>query len=133
MTDLPTGATAGQIAKILGTSERAVAGRKAAGRLPVLPGGAIDLHAVIRAGAVALAQTRSAGGGADMTAAERFDAGVRAAATMTAHLIVQGMADAGPGADLGIAAAVALAEALDMAGVDVGEVPLPKRIRPMAA
>ncbi len=133
MADIPTASTAGALAKVLGVSERIIASRKAAGRLPVLAGGAVDLHAVVRAGAATLLQQRPAGGGAtDLTAAEAFDDGLRAAASTTAHLIVTRIAQAGPGADVGKIAATALAEALDMTGVAAGE-PVPSRLKPMAA
>ena len=61
---LPTEATAGQMARILGVSERVVLGRKADGRLPIAASGAIDLAAVVQAGVKALAaqQARPDGG-----------------------------------------------------------------------
>jgi hypothetical protein len=60
--DLPVGVTAGQLAKIIGTNERSIAGRKSDGRLPVLPNGAIDLLSIIRTGVTALGRTRSVAG-----------------------------------------------------------------------
>ena len=60
---LPTEATAGQLARILGVSERVILGRKSDGRLPVAESGAIDLAAIIKAGVTARAadQARAAG------------------------------------------------------------------------
>ena len=57
---LPEGATAGQIARAAGVSERVILGRKADGRLPVRDDGAVDLYAVIRAGIAALAAKQKA-------------------------------------------------------------------------
>lgn len=62
---LPTEATAGQMARLLGVSERVILGRKSDGRLPVAPSGAIDLAAVIQAGVTALAAQQSRGGTSD--------------------------------------------------------------------
>ncbi len=122
MAEIPTSTTAAAIAKVLGISERIVASRKAAGRLPVLPGGAVDLAAVVRAGAAALAQQKPAGATSDLPPAERFDAGLRMAATTTAHLIVAMLAEAGPAADVGAVAAEALGEALELTGAGWGDV-----------
>lgn len=60
---LPAEVTAGQLARILGVSERVILGRKADGRLPVSASGAIDLAAIVQAGVSALAadQARAAG------------------------------------------------------------------------
>ncbi len=62
---LPEAVTAGQIARLAGVSERVINGRKADGRLPVLPDGRVDLVSVVRAGIAALAeQQRGEGAGA---------------------------------------------------------------------
>jgi hypothetical protein len=130
---IPTNATAGQLAKIVGTTERVIAGRKSDGRLPVLPNGSIDLHSVIRAGAASLAQARNnpcATG--DLVAGERFDSAIRAAARVTAHIIVHRIVEAGPAADLGTVAAEALSETLNMMGIDIGNVPRAARIEPLS-
>lgn len=97
--DIPDRATAGALAKILHITERVVAGRKADGRLPMLPGGSVDLHSIIRAGCAVMAQTRP-GADTGMNASEGFDRGMRAAVGVTAHLIAQRLAAAGPGADV---------------------------------
>lgn len=130
--EIPAAATAGQVARVVGVTERVVAGRKGDGRLPVLPNGRVDLHAVIRAGYSALSQRRG-GGEAEMTAEERHNAAMRAAATITAHLVMTRTAKAGAGADPGATAAAALAEALDMLGVEPGEVQVPARLEPLPA
>jgi hypothetical protein len=132
--DLPTGATAGQLAKVLGTTERVVAGRKTDGRLPVLPNGRIDLYALIHAGVAAMARSRNNPGAlSNLGAAETFDIGLRTAASVTAHIIVRRMVAAGPGADVGTVAAEALAEALDMTGIAVGDMAPPARIETFIA
>lgn len=69
---LPNEATAGQLARILGVSERVILGRKADGRLPVAASGAIDLAAVLKAGVSALAADQARAAGND--AAEDLDA-----------------------------------------------------------
>lgn len=120
-----------ELANMLGLTARAVNQRRAEGRVPTAGSGKIDLAAIVRQWwrLTSGKPGRAYGGGAaDLTAEERFDAGVRTAASVTAHLIVQGMEAAGQGADLGVVAAAMLAEALDLAGVDAGEAPLPKRI-----
>lgn len=58
---LPEGATAGQVARAAGVTERVILGRKADGRLPVRADGSIDLHAIIRAGIEALADQAKPG------------------------------------------------------------------------
>lgn len=118
--DIPSGATAGAIGKVLRITERVVAGRKSDGRLPVLPGGSVDLHALVRAGAAAMAQSRP-GAETSMSAAERFDAGMRAASGTTAHLIAERLAAAGPGADTAALIAAALDEARELLGVACDE------------
>lgn len=132
--EIPAGATAGQIGRILGITERVVAGRKADGRLPVLPGGRVDLHRLVRLGAAAAAEQRSgaAPAGAKPPPAEAFDAGMRAAAATTAHLVLAAITGLEPGEDAGKAAAQALAEALDMLGVPPGEEPPPARLVALA-
>jgi hypothetical protein len=129
-----------ELANMLGMTARAVNQRRAEGRIPTAPSGKIDIAGIARewwrmtSGRPGRAH---AGVAADLTAAERFDVGVRAAATITARLIVQGAADAGQGADLGVIAAAALGDALDLAGVVAGVVagdhPLPKRIGRLVA
>lgn len=52
---LPSAVTTGQIARLLGMTERVIAGRKADGRLPTHPEGGIDLREIVRAGVDALA------------------------------------------------------------------------------
>jgi hypothetical protein len=59
---LPPTATAGQLAHVLGVTERVVRGRKGDGRLPTAPEGGIDLHEIIRAGVAALAADRTGAG-----------------------------------------------------------------------
>lgn len=61
--DIPATATAGQYGKIVGLTERVIAGRKSDGRLPVAPSGGIDLHAVIRAGHASLGMRQNGKGG----------------------------------------------------------------------
>ena len=41
---IPRSVTAGQLAQILGVTERTIMAKKMAGRLPVAPDGRIDLH-----------------------------------------------------------------------------------------
>lgn len=60
---IPLEATSGELAQALGTSERVVAGKRQAGRLPVTAGGRIDLRAILKAGVQALGE--QAGGGGD--------------------------------------------------------------------
>ena len=70
---LPETVTAGQMARILGVSERVVLGRKADGRLPVAENGQINLAAVVQAGVTVLAADQARGNaGADT--AEDLDA-----------------------------------------------------------
>jgi hypothetical protein len=116
MPDIPTGATAGAIAKVLKITERVVAGRKADGRLPVMPGGAVDLHALVRAGAAAMAHRRP-GADTGMTEPERFDAGMRAAVGTTAHITAQRLAKAGPGAPVAAVIHAAMDEARELLGL----------------
>lgn len=47
---LPEAITTGQLARLLGVTERVIAGRKADGRLPLTPAGKIDLRALVRRG-----------------------------------------------------------------------------------
>lgn len=132
--NLPPSATAGQLAKVVGVTERSIFARKADGRLPVLPDGKIDLSCLIRAGVAAMARSRSnPEASTDLGAAETFDIGLRTAASVTAHIIVRRMVAAGPGADIGIVAAEALAEALNMAGIAVGDIAPPARIETFIA
>lgn len=70
---LPETVTAGQMARILGVSERVVLGRKADGRLPVAENGQINLAAVVQAGVTALA-AEQARGNAGADTAEDLDA-----------------------------------------------------------
>lgn len=83
---IPTGATAGEFARVVGVTERVIAGRKADGRLPKLSNGSIDLHAVIRAGTAALAHRPSREAGPDMDPAEAYDAALRIGANIAARL-----------------------------------------------
>jgi hypothetical protein len=53
---LPTTVTSGQLARLIGRTERVINGRKADGRLPIAPGGGIDLARVVQAGVTALAR-----------------------------------------------------------------------------
>ena len=74
---IPAGVTAGQFAQVVGVTERVVAGRKADGRLPKLASGAIDLHAVIRAGVVELARRRGSNEPPGLDPADAYDAALR--------------------------------------------------------
>lgn len=65
---LPDGATAGQIARAAGVTERVILGRKADGRLPVRDDGSIDLSAIIKAGIAALAVEAKGDGDGDTLA-----------------------------------------------------------------
>ena len=53
---LPASVTSGQFARLIGRTERVINGRKADGRLPLAPGGGIDLARVVQAGVAALAR-----------------------------------------------------------------------------
>jgi hypothetical protein len=129
--NLPPSATAGQFAKVIGVSERSIAGRKADGRLPIRPNGSIDLHSVIRAGAASLAQRQiNPCAMGDRACGEPFDLSIRTAATVTAHVVFNRLVRAGPSDDLGTIAAEALAEALDMIGIELDDPALPARIEP---
>lgn len=85
---IPASATAGDFARVIGVTERVVAGRKADGRLPKLPSGAIDLHAVIKAGVAALAYQRGRNSPDELDPAVAYDAGLRMAASVGARLAV---------------------------------------------
>lgn len=127
---IPAAVTAGALARALNRTERVIAGRKADGRLPVLEGGRIDLHAVIRAGVDALA-ARKRSGEAAPDPAEQFDAGVRMAASTTAHLVLAAIRKPEPGEDAATAAARALREALALFNVDAAaedRAPVPPRL-----
>jgi len=132
---IPAAVTAGALARAIDRTERVIAGRKADGRLPVLPGGRIDLHAIIRAGVDALA-ARKRSGEAAPDPAEQFDAGVRMAASTTAHLVLSAIQSPRAGEDAGEAAARALREALALFGVDgpaEEREPVPARLRVVGA
>lgn len=108
---LPASDTSGQLGRLLGISERAVAARRLDGRAPTADGG-IDLAALCRAGLDALAKRPADG----MPTGERHDAGMRAAASVTAHLVMAAVQSPAPGEDTGQAAARALRDALDLIG-----------------
>lgn len=60
-------ATSGELAQVLGVTERAVGVRRQDGRLPLTSDGRIDLHAVLRAGVAALAvKPQSSDGRSDL-------------------------------------------------------------------
>jgi hypothetical protein len=111
--ELPPSITSGQLAKVVKTSERSIAGRKADGRLPVFPNGKIDLYALIGAGVASMARSRN-DSKASGEFGSTFDTGMRAAAKVTAHIVVRRIVEAGPGADVNAVAAEALAEALQL-------------------
>lgn len=128
---IPAGATAGELARICGVSERVMQGRKGDGRLPLLPDKRIDVHALLRAGVTAAAaRQRAGGGGADagMTSADRFDAGMQAAARVSAHAVLAALMAPASGEDAGEAAARGLRAALEMLGVGDGGEPIPDRL-----
>lgn len=64
---LPEAATAGQIANLLGVSERMILGRTSDGRLPKTANGSVDLRSIIRAGVDALADEQRWRGRGDTT------------------------------------------------------------------
>ena len=128
---IPATITAGQLAQVLGVTERTVAGRKSDGRLPVAANGRIDLAAIIRAGVVALSG-RPLPDAADL--AESFEDGLRVAAHAATRLMLTRFQAAEPGADLGAVAAGALREALELFGVaEAAEAPIPDRLEPLTA
>jgi len=59
--DIPLDASNGQLAKALKVTERAIAGRKSDGRLPITETGKIDLHALLRLGVEEAARRHAAG------------------------------------------------------------------------
>ena len=131
-TIIPAAVTAGALARAIDRTERVIAGRKADGRLPVLAGGRIDLHAIIRAGVDALA-ARKRSGEAAPDPVEAHDAAVRAAAFLTAHLVVAGIQ---PGEDAANAGDKPLRDALAILGVDgpaEDRAPVPERLRLVGA
>lgn len=68
---LPESATTGQVARLIGVTERAIAGRKADGRVPTHADGGLDLRTIVQAGIDALAQRQKAasdGGDLDLNA-----------------------------------------------------------------
>jgi hypothetical protein len=67
---LPESVTAGQLARLAGVTERAIAGRKGDGRLPAAPDGGIDFVAVVKAGIKALGAESKPG----VAASEDLDA-----------------------------------------------------------
>jgi hypothetical protein len=112
---IPAGATTGAFAQVIGVSERVVAGRKADGRLPKLPGGAIDLHAVIRAGVAAMAQRQKEGIASDaLSPEEAYNAGLRLAANVAARLAVAKALKLPLGEDPDGLAAAAVSEAMEL-------------------
>lgn len=60
---LPATITTGQLARLVGVSERVILGRKADGRLPRSADGGIDLRQIVQAGVTALAAEQAAAGG----------------------------------------------------------------------
>ncbi len=124
---LPATVTSGQLGRLLGLSERAIAARRLDGRAPTADGG-IDLAALCRAGMDALAKRPPDG----MTAGDRHDAAMRAAASVAAHLTLGAVLHPRPGEDAGEAAARALREALELIGVADGEVNTPARLIALA-
>lgn len=111
---IPAAATAGDFARVVGVTERAIAGRKADGRLPKLSNGAIDLHAVIRAGVAELARRQGDYSSPAMDPAEAYDAGLRLAANVTARLAVAEALGIPPGEDPGGHAKAAVDQACEM-------------------
>lgn len=61
-TPLPASVTTGQLARLVGVSERVILGRKADGRIPRSDDGGIDLRQIVQAGVSALAADQSASG-----------------------------------------------------------------------
>lgn len=101
---LPSSVTSGQLARLIGRTERVINGRKADGRLPLAPGGGIDLAAVVQAGVSALARQ-----GRDPAQADREACSLAAWAVECA---VSAMAAPQSGEDPPAAAARGLARAL---------------------
>lgn len=128
---IPRSVTAGQLAQILGVTERTIMAKKMAGRLPVAPDGRIDLHAILRAGVNALAGEHLAVGPWE---GEALHNALRTAADAAARLVLTRIMAAGPGADLGAVAAVALREALGLFGVaEAEDAPIGDRLGPLVA
>jgi hypothetical protein len=113
--EIPDAATAGEFARILGVTERVIAGRKADGRLPKLANGSIDLHAVIKAGVAALAQREwknSVAGKRDP--AEAFDDALRTGASVGARIAISKAFGRPLGVDPDAIADAAVIEACEM-------------------
>ncbi len=133
-TIIPAAVTAGALARALNRTERVIAGRKADGRLPVLEGGRIDLHAIIRAGVDALA-TRKRNGEAPADPGEQFEAGLRMAAFTTAHMVLGAVQAPKPGEDAATAGARALRDVLALLEIDApreDRAPVPPRLVALA-
>lgn len=132
-TRVPESITSAELARIMGCSERWVATLKGTGRLPLLPDGRIDLHAIVRRGLQEYARdhrNRSAGVVNTMTMDERAEALMRTAANLTAHLVMTAMTESD--ADPGKAAARALKLAYETLDLPAGEEPLPDELEVVA-
>ena len=102
---LPISVTSGQFPRLIGRTERVVNGGKADGRLPIAPGGGIDLARGVQAGVAALARQDFRDGA--RTSREAFGL-----ALFAAECVVSAMVAARPGEDGPAAAARGLNYAL---------------------
>ncbi len=106
---LPETCTTGQLARLLGKSERVIAGRKADGRLPAAPGGGVALARVVSAGVDAFARAQRRGGRVPVEEVSREALGL---ATWAAECVVSAIAAPLPGETMPEAAARGLAYAV---------------------
>ncbi len=106
---IPETCTTGQLARLLGKTERTIAGRKADGRLPAAPGGGIALALVVSAGVDAFANAQRRGGRMPLEEVSREAYGL---ATWAAECVVSAIAAPLPGETMPQAAARGLAHAV---------------------
>jgi len=134
---IPEAVTSGELARVLGVSERRVAAVKAEGRISTAGDGGINLAALVRLGwNAALEKGREERArrqqGQRPDAAEAFDNGMRVAASTTAHAVL-GAILAARDEDPCAAAARGLSAAMDLLDVPAHPDPeyrRPERLRP---
>ncbi len=127
---LPETVTSGQLARLLGVSERAINGRKSDGRLPVSPAtGKIDLRLVVRRGLDACADAQRGRPPLDELAGEVFSL-----VSWVAVCVRTAMGEPLPGEDPDTAAARGLRKAVEGDNYFIPPVGwrFPERVRPEA-